>query len=154
MDEEEALFDRLDELRIWNIVRSESEIRFDMSRRLIGDEPGLVGYWRLDEGEGRDAEDSTGYNDAVLNFERWCEHVGVDVCPCFREPVWLCDVDVDGDGQVNPVDSGLVQAAFGSPREQVLCNYDVDCDGRINPVDAGIVQSLFGTCEEPRRVCP
>ena len=73
---------------------------------------------------------------------------------CVRDPEWQCDGDVDGDGQVNPVDSGLVQAAFGSADEQDLCNYDVDCDGQINPVDSGIVQSLFGTCEAPRDVCP
>ena len=73
---------------------------------------------------------------------------------CTRDPEWLCDGDVDGDGQVNPVDSGLVQAAFGSADEQDLCNFDVDCDGQINPVDAGIVQSLFGTCDAPRGACP
>ena len=73
---------------------------------------------------------------------------------CIREPAWICDGDVDGDGQVNPVDSGLVQAAFGSTDETDLCQYDVDCDGQINPVDSGIVQSLFGTCNEPRDTCP
>ncbi len=73
---------------------------------------------------------------------------------CVRNPAWVCDGDVDGDGQVNPVDSGLVQAAFGSNDDQDLCNYDMDCDGQINPVDAGLVQSLFGTCEEPRDACP
>ncbi len=81
----------------------------------------------------------------------------VEVVPrggCVRKPEWVCDGDVDGDGQVNPVDSGLVQAAFGSADESDLCQYDVDCDGQINPVDSGIVQSLFGTCEEPRDVCP
>ena len=62
--------------------------------------------------------------------------------------------DVDGDGQVNPVDAGLVQAAFGSIDEQDLCNYDIDCDNQINPVDSGIVQSLFGTCAAPRDACP
>ncbi len=73
---------------------------------------------------------------------------------CVRDPEWLCDGDVDGDGQVNPVDSGLVQAAFGSADRSDLCSYDLDCDGQINPVDSGIVQSLFGTCEAPRDVCP
>jgi len=73
---------------------------------------------------------------------------------CVRFPQWICDGDVDGDGQVNPVDSGIVQAHFGSQEGLALCNYDVDCDGQINPVDSGIVQSLFGTCEEPRSVCP
>lgn len=73
---------------------------------------------------------------------------------CARDPEWLCDGDTDGDGQVNPVDAGLVQAAFGSGNESDLCQYDIDCDGQINPVDSGIVQSLFGTCEAPRKVCP
>jgi hypothetical protein len=78
-----------------------------------------------------------------------------DVCEaCVRDPSWQCDGDVDGDGQVNPVDSGLIQSAFGSSDEQDLCNYDLDCDGQINPVDAGIVQSLFGTCEPVRSTCP
>jgi hypothetical protein len=73
---------------------------------------------------------------------------------CVRDPAWVCDGDVDGNGAVNPVDSGLVQAAFGSTDEQDLCNYDLDCNGAINPVDAGLVQSLFGTCDPPRDECP
>ena len=72
---------------------------------------------------------------------------------CVRDPQWLCDGDTDGDGQVNPIDSGLVQAAFGSTDKGDLCQYDLDCDGQINPVDSGIVQSLFGTCLEPREAC-
>ena len=73
---------------------------------------------------------------------------------CVRDPAWICDGDVDGNGQVNPVDGGIVQSNFGNTSNQALCNYDIDCDGQINPVDAGIVQSLFGTCEAPREVCP
>ena len=73
---------------------------------------------------------------------------------CVRDPEWQCDGDTDGDGQVNPVDSGLVQAAFGSTDETDLCQYDIDCDGQINPIDSGIVQSLFGTCNAPRAACP
>ena len=87
--------------------------------------------------------------DGFLIVETLCGDGG-----CVRDPEWQCDGDVDGDAQVNPVDAGLVQAAFGSGDDQDLCNYDIDCDGQINPVDAGIVQSLFGTCEAPRDVCP
>ena len=72
---------------------------------------------------------------------------------CVRSPQWWCDLDPDADGQVNPVDAGFVQAAFGSTDETDLCQYDIDCDGQINPVDSGIVQSLFGTCESPRDSC-
>jgi len=69
-----------------------------------------------------------------------------------RGAVWI--LFLDGDGQVNPVDSGLVQAAFGSTDEQDRCQYDIDCNGLIEPKDSGIVQSLFGTCDAPREVCP
>ena len=62
--------------------------------------------------------------------------------------------DTDGDGQVNPADNGLVQAALGSTDDGDLCQYDVDCDGQINPADSGIVQPLFGTCDAPREACP
>ena len=78
-------------------------------------------------------------------------------CGCLRDPRWVCDGDVDGNGTVNPVDVGLVQAAFCAAEDcsdDDLCQYDIDCNGAINPVDAGIVQSLFGACEEPRDVCP
>ena len=44
---------KIDEIRIWNIVRTESEIRQNMNRHLNGNEPGLVAYYRMDEGKGR-----------------------------------------------------------------------------------------------------
>jgi penicillin amidase len=76
---------------------------------------------------------------------------------CVRSPEWVCDADVDGNGAVNPIDVGLVQAAFCSAGEcpaDALCQYDLDCNAAINPVDAGLVQSLFGECDAPRDVCP
>ncbi|MGC9503145.1 LamG-like jellyroll fold domain-containing protein [Baaleninema sp.] len=39
----------LQEVRIWNRVRSEDELRTAMHHHLVGTEPGLVAYWRLDE---------------------------------------------------------------------------------------------------------
>ena len=45
-----ATFDgQIDEIRIWNIARTETEIREGMNTKLKGDEPGLVGYWTFDE---------------------------------------------------------------------------------------------------------
>jgi hypothetical protein len=75
---------------------------------------------------------------------------------CVRDPEWVCMGDVDGNGRVNPVDVGLIQAAFcsqGQCPEQALCQYDIDCNDVINPVDAGIVQSLFGQCAPPNDPC-
>ena len=39
---------QIDEVRMWNVARSSSEINATMSKRLAGDEEGLVGYWPLD----------------------------------------------------------------------------------------------------------
>jgi hypothetical protein len=47
----------LDEVRVWNVARSQSEIQACMKRRLTGTEPGLVGYYRFDEGTGQIVRD-------------------------------------------------------------------------------------------------
>jgi len=49
----------LDDFRVWNYARTESEIQADMNRELSGSEEGLVGYWRFNEGEGTVANDSS-----------------------------------------------------------------------------------------------
>jgi hypothetical protein len=49
----------ISEVRIWNYARSESQIKADMSGTLTGAEEGLIGYWKLNEGSGTIAHDST-----------------------------------------------------------------------------------------------
>jgi hypothetical protein len=50
-----------DEVRVWNVARSADQIRTNMSRSLVGNEPGLAAYWRFDEGSGTNAYDSSGH---------------------------------------------------------------------------------------------
>lgn len=50
----------IDELRIWNRVRSQEEIERDMRRTLTSPQPGLVGYWRFDETNGLVVPDVSG----------------------------------------------------------------------------------------------
>ena len=57
----------IDEVRVWNIARTENQIRSDMSKQLKGDEAGLVGYWKFDaETEGRVSDSSLNKNDGKL----------------------------------------------------------------------------------------
>ena len=50
---------QLDEIRIWNIVRTSQEIQSTMYTTLTGTEEGLVAYWNFDDGS---AADKTVYN--------------------------------------------------------------------------------------------
>ena len=57
----------VDEVRIWNVARTGSEIRADMNTELTGDEPGLIGYWQFDEATDRIVADvSPNKNDGRL----------------------------------------------------------------------------------------
>ena len=67
-----------------------------------------------------------------------------DDCPL------TCEGDVNGDGIVNPLDSGFVLARFGclvgggDPQCDLA---DLNGDGVVNPLDVGYVLARFGKCE-------
>lgn len=71
----------LDEVRVWSYARSAQEIRDAMHHPLAGDEPGLVAYWPLDEGDGQRAGDVSGKGlDGVLGRTPAQES---------RDPAWV-----------------------------------------------------------------
>ena len=43
-----------DEIRIWNLAKSTTEIQSTINTSLSGDESGLVGYWNFDDGTAKD----------------------------------------------------------------------------------------------------
>lgn len=61
------------EVRLWNLVRSPADLLSNHQQRLRGDEPGLVGYWPLNEGTGTTLHDKTNYLNAgvLLGQPRW-----------------------------------------------------------------------------------
>jgi hypothetical protein len=73
----------IDEVRIWNVARTEAELAAAVNERLDGDEAGLVGYWPFDEGSGDVAGDATGSgHDGQL---------GNAVGPDANDPQWTED---------------------------------------------------------------
>jgi hypothetical protein len=57
----------IDEARVWDVTRTQAEIRSSMNRTIPGSTPGLVGYWRFDDGSGTNADCETSYdNDGTL----------------------------------------------------------------------------------------
>ncbi|HSH01160.1 MAG TPA: LamG domain-containing protein [Anaerolineae bacterium] len=72
----------LDELRIWNVARSASEIEDGMHRRLTGSESGLIAYWRMDEGAGQPLTDATSNN--------YHGQLGTIETTDDNDPLWAC----------------------------------------------------------------
>ena len=62
----------IDEVRLWNIGRTESEIFYNMDNPLTGAEPGLVGLWRMQAGDGTVAFDYTANDfDGAISGATW-----------------------------------------------------------------------------------
>ncbi len=62
----------IEEARMWNIARTASQIQSTMHTSLSGNEPGLVGYWPLDDGPGNSTvADLTiaGNNGTMVNMD-------------------------------------------------------------------------------------
>ncbi len=55
-----SFFGSVDDIRVWSTARSASQVASNMNVSLGGSEAGLVVYWRLDEGSGTSAGDSSG----------------------------------------------------------------------------------------------
>ncbi len=73
----------VDEIRIWNTIRSEDDIRRWMARPLTGSEPDLLGYWRLDGGSGQIIVDSGSIGvDGVLGTSGSVED---------QDPQWIAE---------------------------------------------------------------
>src|SRR4029079_6982062 len=58
---------QVDDLRLWNVARSASDISGNRNSELTGSETGLAGYWKFNEGTGLTAADATAnHNDGKL----------------------------------------------------------------------------------------
>jgi len=64
----------IDELRVWGDVRTETEISDNLTNSLSGNEDNLLGYWKMDEGNGSEIVDlseseNTGFIESAVYVE-------------------------------------------------------------------------------------
>ena len=90
------------------------------------------------------------YGDPTLIyiFDGW--DVGLDNVTITKETDKACEGDANGDGTVDPLDSGFVLARFGCPVGTGDPNCDAadqNGDGTVDPLDSGFVLARFGICE-------
>ncbi|PIQ16437.1 MAG: hypothetical protein COW67_03045, partial [Flavobacteriales bacterium CG18_big_fil_WC_8_21_14_2_50_32_9] len=63
----------LADVRFWSTVRTDQEVSDNAFVRLIGNETGLIAYWKFDEATGLTIADSTsgGANGTINNAHHW-----------------------------------------------------------------------------------
>ena len=62
----------IDEVRVWSVARAGEQIRNNMIRELAGNETGLEGYWKFNEGSEFTARDaSSNSNNGSLSLPGW-----------------------------------------------------------------------------------
>jgi hypothetical protein len=74
----------IDAVRIWNIARTQEEIKATMNITLSGDDPGLVGYWNFDDGTAKDL--SPFGNHGELKGDAKIVESDLAIAPIFVQP--------------------------------------------------------------------
>ncbi len=61
----------IEDIRIWSVARTQTQISTNRYVTLVGNESGLLGYWPINEGSGTIINDITGNNDGTLYGQTW-----------------------------------------------------------------------------------
>jgi len=131
----EGYFDGLiDEVRIWNVARSATEIAENYNKRVSDNSAGLVGYWKFDQGSGTTAFDSsdTGADGTLINGTAW----STDIQPIYTEVFKGIFPVYEFSNFSSTINSGLSSATLVLPRK--FDNY-----GRGEKVDYNNKVELF-----------
>jgi|GEM_PF-2420409 len=110
---------RIDEVRLWNVARSEADISAYKGTELTGTEAGLVGYWRFNVVE------DTPYHNIVTGFSQpYCTAVNP-----LDDTVWVCDYNNDRMVRISG-DGSRVLASVGG--------FDGPHEAFVNPLDGTV----------------
>jgi len=140
---------KLDDIRMWNDVRTQSEIEDNMSVELVGDEDNLQGYWKFNNDAGVDQtsndNDLTNINSAVFSTDipTWA---AADTCTCPSGDWYVnssdncylaanCDLDTGGlyllntgEGSFNIIDGAELSV---TGLESTSTDINVEAGGKI-----------------------
>jgi len=93
--------------RLWNVARSEVELRLNKDQSLTGSEPGLVAWWPLDEGRGNRAHDrASGRYHGTVRGAQWA--LEAEAGYRIAQPVRFADVRRVGSSRITWEAAGTV----------------------------------------------
>lgn len=125
---------RIDDVRIWNYARTKEEIDQQKLTCLTGTEPGLVSYFKFEEGAGTSVADIAGTNTLTLvNGASWVS--GSDACsPCFATMTQSATVNIFDDPATVASSPGnfsvnIAPGTCGAVVTYTAPTFDDDCDG-------------------------
>jgi hypothetical protein len=138
----------LDEVRIWNYVRSAEEIAANADRQMDPTSPGLVAYWRMDEAGGQVLTDSSASLNAAI--------LGDTLQPAIDDPTRIgselilesfcgthLTADINFDCTVNLDDLlSLAEKWLALCNPLSLCGHaDIDLSSRVDLADLALLAS-------------
>ena len=136
-----GLLGRVADVRVWDHARTASAIEFDRHRRLTGAEPGLLGYWPLDDAAGATVQDlSPAANDGTLTGTAWAEDadlvlVANDSTFVPAAPLTLADLETGSERFTNS--NQVDVAAFPVPPDVVQYQVTLSADPGSLSFDPG-----------------
>ncbi|UCE17294.1 MAG: VCBS repeat-containing protein [Gemmatimonadota bacterium] len=132
----------IDEVRLWNSIRTEEDIVATMETYVVGNEPGLVGYWHMNEGAGEILTDYSGHhNDGTMVDALWIQGVHLNPVTADVDEDGVLDIDDNCPGVYNPGqedsdDDGFGDACDNCPDDVNPDQADADSDGIGDLCDA------------------
>ena len=133
----------LDEVRMWDVVRSESEIQEYMDLCLLGNESGLTAYVNFDD----DSRVGTGVADVVYELTR-----GIYLSSAFNTTLRLDGFDATDDGGFEGDGPILSCGVCESPRDTIEVVYDPASELNTNALASNTV-CVGDSIDAPVSVC-
>lgn len=134
----------IDEVRVWDKELNQSEIQSSIFGILIGSEPNLMGYWKLDEGTGNITTDSTVNNNNGIrtNGTVWVES---DLMTSIQPDMMIRtddQIQYTGDDIYNNLPS---QAVFQTAAAGTILIYDLKLENERTALDRFVITGNEGT---------
>ncbi len=124
---------KLDEVRFWNVVRTQTEIQDNMYTSLAGNESGLIAYYKMTDGSGTSLTDNStnSYTGTLTNGVSWTDDIAT-VVPFDTDSDSKLEINNDANLFYLSLHSGLwdldfIQTAdIAFNEDQTLVDWDGD----------------------------